>query len=96
MDSTLIETRYRFASAFPTYLVNRLYDMTATKEHVISLAEYIISETGTQDPKVGGPIGIAVISPDSGYRELDESEVADVRQKNQEEMHKLREHFAGQ
>ena len=80
---------------FPTYLVNRLYDMTATKEHVISLAEHIISETGTQDPKVGGPIGIALISPDSGYRELDESEVADVHQKNQEELHKFREHFTG-
>jgi 20S proteasome alpha/beta subunit len=80
---------------FPTYLVNRLYDMTATKEHVISLAEYIISETGTQDPKVGGPIGIALITADDGYRELDESEVADVHQKNQEELHKFREHFAG-
>jgi 20S proteasome alpha/beta subunit len=80
---------------FPTYVVNRLYDMTATKEHVISLAEYIISETGTQDPKVGGPIGIALITADDGYRELDESEVADVHQKNQEELHKFREHFAG-
>lgn len=80
---------------FPTYLVNRLYDMTATKEHVISLAEYIISETGTQDPKVGGPIGIALITADDGYRELDESEVTDVHQKNQEELHKFREHFAG-
>jgi 20S proteasome alpha/beta subunit len=69
--------------------------MTATKEHVISLAEYIISETGTQDPKVGGPIGIALITADDGYRELDESEVADVHQKNQEELHKFREHFAG-
>lgn len=78
---------------FPTYLVNRLYDMTAPKENVISLAEYIISETGTQDPKVGGPIGIALITTDQGYRELDESEIAEVHQKNQEELRKFREHF---
>jgi 20S proteasome alpha/beta subunit len=80
---------------FPTYLVNRLYDMTATTEHVVSLAEYIIAETGTQDPKVGGPVSIAVITPDSGFRELDEAEVADIHQRNQEELGKFKEHFTG-
>lgn len=79
---------------FPTYLVNRLYDMNAPKEQVISLAEYIISETGTQDPKVGGPIGIGVVSKGSPYRELDESEVAEVHKRNVEELHRFRAHFA--
>jgi 20S proteasome alpha/beta subunit len=80
---------------FPTYLVNRLYDITSPKEHVISLAEYIISETGTQDPKVGGPIGVALITANDGYRELDESEIAEVHQKNEEQLRKFRQHFVG-
>ena len=80
---------------FPTYLVNRLYDMSATRDRVVALAEYMIAETGTQDPKVGGPVSIAVISPDGGFRELDEGEVADIHRRNQEELGRFREHFAG-
>lgn len=78
---------------FPTYLVNRLYDMNAPKEQVVALAEYIISETGTQDPKVGGPIGIAIVSKDEPYRQLDEDEVAEVHKGNDEELHRFRAHF---
>jgi len=79
---------------FPTYLVNRFYDMNASKEKVISLAEFIISETATQDPKVGGPIGIAVITP-QGYHELGENEVAEVHRKNEEEFGRFSRHFTG-
>lgn len=80
---------------FPTYLVNRLYDMNAPKEHVTSLAEYIVSETGTQDPKVGGPVSLSVITPDGGFRELDEAEVADVHRRNEEALLRFRAHFTG-
>ena len=80
---------------FPTYLVNRLYDLRAPKESVAALAEYIISETATQDPKVGGPVTIAVISQGQGYRELETGEIANIHRRNGEQMRKLKEYFSG-
>jgi 20S proteasome alpha/beta subunit len=80
---------------FPTYLVNRFYDLNASRENVAVLAEYLISETASQDPKVGGPITIAVITPYHGYRELETDEIAMIHQRNEEQSHRLREYFSG-
>ena len=80
---------------FPTYLVNRFYDRNASGEQVAALAEYLISETATQDPKVGGPITLAMIQPQQGYRELPASEIAAIRRRNEEQMLKLKEYFCG-
>jgi hypothetical protein len=33
-----------------------------SRSHLIALAIYVISETATQDPKVGGPIRVAADS----------------------------------
>ena len=57
-----------------------------------ALAEYLISETASQDPKVGGPIRIAKVTP-VGYRELTIDEVANLKRKNQKLNTKLKRFF---
>lgn len=79
---------------FPTYLVNRYYDSKAPKEQVAALAEYMIFETATQDPKVGGPITIAVITPSLGYREMSTDEVAAIHRRNEEQVTRLKTYFS--
>ena len=79
---------------FPTYLVNRFYDPSASGEQIVALAEYLIAETASQDPKVGGPITIAVILPNQGYREWVADEVAAVHRRNEEQTIRMREYFS--
>ena len=52
------------------YLAHSYYDPSISVERAKALAEYLISEIASQDPKVGGPIHIAEIDPDIGYHEL--------------------------
>ena len=46
---------------YALYLVSRLYDPGATMEDLQYLAAYVITETASQDGKVGGPIQLATI-----------------------------------
>jgi len=78
---------------YATYLTHRLYNPEMTVENLINLAVFVISETATQDPKVGGPIRVAIISKDKGFRELDESRINEVIRKNEEAHKMLREFF---
>ena len=78
---------------YATYLVHRLFNPDMCREHLIPLAVYVISETATQDPKVGGPIRVVEISMENGYIELEESEVEEVMEHNEEQNKKLREFF---
>jgi len=80
---------------YATYLANRYYDRSMSKENVAALAEFLIAETASQDPKVGGPISIAIISPANGYRELDEKELAQIRQRNDAQRESMKRFFAG-
>ena len=57
------------------------------------LAEYLIAETASQDPKVGGPIHLSEITPENGYRELSGSEVETIHQSNSELNARLRDFF---
>ena len=75
---------------YATYLTHRLYDSEMTMEQLIHLAVYVISETATQDTKVGGPIRVAKISWEKGYEELEQSLIREVIQKNEEAHKKLR------
>ncbi len=77
----------------PVYLINRFYDSSMVKERMAVLAEYIISETASQDPKVGGPITIAIITPYKEYRELGSGEVTAAHLRNEEQRYRLREYF---
>jgi 20S proteasome alpha/beta subunit len=66
---------------YAVYLFHRYYDPSITLERARALAEYLIAETASQDPKVGGPIRIAEVTP-SGYRELTDHEVSAISAAN--------------
>jgi 20S proteasome alpha/beta subunit len=73
-------------------LFHRYYDRNITLERARALAEYLIAETASQDPKVGGPIRIAEVTP-SGYRQLTDDEVALVSSANAALNQNLRSFF---
>ena len=78
---------------YAVYLAHRYYDPTISVEQAKALAEYLIAETASQDPKVGGPIRIAEITADSGYRELTKEEVEQIHSANEELNQNLRQFF---
>jgi hypothetical protein len=80
---------------YATYLVHRLYNPAMNREHLMSLAVYIIAETATQDPKVGSPIRLAQISKDNGFEEVDEKPTIAIKERNDEQNLRLREFFFG-
>jgi 20S proteasome alpha/beta subunit len=80
---------------YATYLMHRLYNPQMSVRHLSSLAAYLITETATQDPKVGGPVRIAQITPSEGYKELDEPSVNGIIKKNETQNLKLRKFFFG-
>jgi hypothetical protein len=77
---------------YAVYLAHRYYDSNITSARAQALAEYLISETASQDPKVGGPIQIAEITP-SGYKRLTDDELLQLHQKNEQLNKRLREFF---
>ncbi len=78
---------------YATYLGHRLYDSQMSRKNLRSLAAYVITETASQDPKVGGPIRIAEISQQEGYHELGEVELTEVVKRNADLSKNLREFF---
>ena len=62
---------------YATYLLHRLYDRGMGLQSLKALAAYLISETASQDPKVGGPIKMAQITADAGYVELQRVPIQD-------------------
>ncbi|MCJ7634635.1 hypothetical protein MUP77_19865 [Candidatus Bathyarchaeota archaeon] len=77
---------------YAVYLVHRYYEPTISADKAKALAEYLIAETASQDPKVGGRVCMAEITPD-GYRELAEAEVNSIHQANAELNQRLRKFF---
>jgi hypothetical protein len=75
------------------YLLNRLYNRNLTASAAARLAFYVISETISQDGKVGGPIKIGIVKPNCELRLLTESEVAEIHDKTVEYSDVLRNHF---
>ena len=78
---------------YAVYLAHRYYDPSISVEQAKALAEYLIAETASQDPKVGGPIRIAEITADSGYRELTKEELEEIHSANEELNKNLRQFF---
>jgi predicted proteasome-type protease len=78
---------------YAIYLLHRLYDQTMTIENLLSLAVYLINETATQDPKVGGPVRIATIRPGKGFQETDEKTIGKIVKRNARAIARLRESF---
>jgi hypothetical protein len=79
---------------YAVYLAHRYYDPGMTADNAAALAEYLISETASQDPKVGGPIRIAKILP-TGYIPLTDEEVSTLKKKNARLNDKLKRFFVG-
>jgi 20S proteasome alpha/beta subunit len=78
---------------YAIYLLNRLYNPDMTVSHLPRLAAYLIGETATQDPKVGGPIRIATITPQDGFKLLGQAEVDEIVKRNNEQNEQLRQFF---
>jgi 20S proteasome alpha/beta subunit len=88
---------YGFAVAgIPTYalyLLNRLYEADRkAQEELAPLAVYAISETASQDGKVGGPIRVVIVSP-TGSKELTDVEVNNIVKRNRTKTTALRNSF---
>ena len=67
---------------YALYLLNRIYRSDVSLEKAISLAHYVITETASQDGKVGGPVRIATIDPILGYSPLEEGTLAQLDSKD--------------
>ena len=78
---------------YAVYLAHRYYHPGISVDRAKALAEYLIAETASQDPKVGGPIRMAEIASDTGYRELSDEEVKEIHEANEDINTQLREFF---
>jgi len=78
---------------YAVYLLHRLYDENMSLENLMSLAAYLITETGTQDPKVGGPVNMATVTEPDGSRIVLSEEIEDILKRNEETSRKLKEFF---
>jgi len=77
---------------YALYLLNRLYDTRASIEDLQYLAAYLITETASQDGKVGGPVQIAKIGLEaSGV--VSEEEVALIVEENKSRSQILKHSF---
>jgi len=88
---------YGFAVAgvptYALYLLNRLYEPNRkAEEELVPLAVYAISETASQDGKVGGPIRVIIVSP-PGSKELTDVEVNNIVKRNLTRTTALRNSF---
>jgi len=68
---------------YATYLTHRLFNPNMSIEGLISLAHYVITETATQDPKVGGLVRVVKITPENGYEILSQSDLDEIKKNNQ-------------
>ncbi|MBI3032464.1 hypothetical protein HYY69_03245 [Candidatus Woesearchaeota archaeon] len=77
---------------YALYLMNRLYSPEMNTEQLKHLLAYIITETATQDAKVGGPVQIAIIQSEK-CKELSREEAESIINKNISNSNRLKELF---
>lgn len=80
-------------SQYALYLLNRFYQADSNVDHLKALAAYVITETASQDGKVGGKVRIATITPADGCRELSEDDVAAIIKNNESRNKSLKDSF---
>jgi len=80
---------------YALYLLNRLYVAESPIARLIPLAAYVITETASQDGKVGGPVQITTVKPGVGCMKLSVSDVDTVLAENRDRSEALRESFFG-
>lgn len=90
---------YGFAVAgvpqYALYLLNRLYEEERSVQDLTALAVYVITETASQDGKVGGPVRVVTVKPDEGCTLLDAAEVERIAEDNENRAQSLRDSFYG-
>jgi hypothetical protein len=79
---------------YALYLLNRLYSDSLNVKQLQQLLAYVISETATQDGKVGGPIQIGIILKGNS-KILSKSEIEGINKKNENNSKRLRQLFYG-
>lgn len=78
---------------YALYLLNRLYQSDSTVEQLKALATYVITETASQDGKVGGRVQLATITPTDGCRELSAMDVDAIIAQNSRRSEALKDSF---
>jgi len=90
---------YGFAVAgvaqYAFYLLNRLYEGNRSITDLVALAVYAITETASQDGKVGGPVNVVTISAEAGCTVLTSDEVDAIAETNSRRSGALRKSFYG-
>lgn len=88
---------YGFAVAgvptYALYLLNRLYQPGRSVADLTALAVYVITETASQDGKVGGPVSVIQVTPEAGCATLAAGEVSQVMEDNATRSLALRDSF---
>ncbi len=78
---------------YATYLAHRYYDRSMTKDNVAALAAFLITETASQDPKVGGPLHVMEITPENGCMELSPEAIQGLHDRNSRQAERLKQFF---
>lgn len=80
---------------YALYLLSRLYMQNLTVEKLLPLGAYNITETASQDGKVGGPVQLMKIVPNEGCVILKTEEINRILQDNNSRSDKLKLLFYG-
>jgi 20S proteasome alpha/beta subunit len=79
---------------YALYLLNRLYERGRTIDELKPLAIYVITETASQDGKVGGPVNVITIKPGSeGCQPVPPEIVQQIQKANESRSRALRDSF---
>jgi 20S proteasome alpha/beta subunit len=77
---------------YALYLLNRLYASESVK-NLLPLAAYVITETASQDGKVGGPVQLMKIAPEEGCKILSTEEINSIIASNSSRSENLKVSF---
>jgi 20S proteasome alpha/beta subunit len=78
---------------YALYLLNRLYEPDRSLKDLLALAVYVITETASQDGKVGGPVSVVTVTPDHGGVRLSDEDVRKIHDSNEQRGGALRKSF---
>jgi len=78
---------------YAIYLLHRLFTPTMPLSSAVRLAAYVITETATQDGKVGGPLQIIQMDVKNGAKGLNTDEINNIMKENNKINTKLRNLF---
>lgn len=76
-----------------SYIFGRYYKRGMSIDGGIALAIFGITEMSAVDPRVGGPVQIATIKPDNGFKMLSEDKLKDVFSANSRIQKRLADFF---